>query len=93
MGKDVFRMEVWFSGRVQGVGFRYRARQVAAGFEVTGRVVNLADGRVELVAEGEEAEVRAFVVAVEAALAGFIRQTEQRTGWGPRRGRDFVIGS
>jgi len=92
MGKDVFRMEVWFGGRVQGVGFRYRARQVAAGFEVTGHVVNLADDRVELLAEGEEAEVRAFVAAVEAALAGFIRQTEQRASWGPRSGRDFMIG-
>ena len=45
-------MEIFYSGRVQGVGFRYTAKTVAAGFEITGTVRNLPDGRVELVAEG-----------------------------------------
>lgn len=92
MASDVFRMEVWFSGRVQGVGFRYRTWRVAAGFEVTGHVRNLVDGRVALLAEGEEAEVREFVAAVEAAMEGFIRQKEERTGEGPRTGRGFQMG-
>ena len=52
------RMMVLYSGRVQGVGFRYATRSVAAGFDVTGTVRNLADGRVELVACGEEAQVK-----------------------------------
>ena len=46
------RAHVFYSGRVQGVGFRYSTREVACGYEVTGRVRNLPDGRVELVAEG-----------------------------------------
>src|SRR5471030_2081507 len=50
------RMKVFYSGRVQGVGFRYTARTVAAGFEITGYVRNLPDGRVELVAEGDDSE-------------------------------------
>jgi acylphosphatase len=68
------RMTVFYSGRVQGVGFRYNARSVAAGFEVTGTVRNLTDGRVELIAEGDKAELEAFRTAIrDSGLAGFIR--------------------
>jgi acylphosphatase len=68
------RMTVFFSGRVQGVGFRYTAKAVAAGFEVTGTVKNLPDGRVELIAEGSHAELDAFRAELHAAgLAGFIQ--------------------
>jgi len=59
---------------VQNVGFRYTAKTVAAGFEVTGSVRNLPDGRVELVAEGARRELEAFREAIRGAgLAGFIR--------------------
>ena len=43
-----------YSGHVQGVGFRYAVRTLTTGFEVTGTVRNLEDGRVELVAEGAQ---------------------------------------
>jgi acylphosphatase len=67
-------MEVFYSGRVQGVGFRYAAKSAAAGFEITGAVRNLPDGRVELVAEGARGELEAFRAAIRGAgLAGFIR--------------------
>jgi len=67
-------MTVFYTGHVQGVGFRYSARSVAAGFEVTGTVRNLTDGRVELIAEGIREELEAFRAAVrESGLAGFIR--------------------
>jgi len=59
---------VYYSGHVQGVGFRYTACQVATRFAVTGYVRNLPDGRVELVAEGTAAEVDAFLRAVHEAL-------------------------
>jgi acylphosphatase len=65
---------VFYWGRVQGVGFRYCAREVACGFEVTGSVRNLPDGRVELVAEGDEEEVKAFLEAVhQSQLGNYIR--------------------
>ena len=68
------RMKIFYSGRVQGVGFRYTAKTVAAGFEIVGRVRNLPDGRVELIAEGVREELDAFRQAVRGAgLAGFIR--------------------
>ena len=68
------RMQILYSGRVQGVGFRYTAKTVAAGFEVTGAVRNLPDGRVELTAEGARAELEAFRRAVrDSGLNYFIR--------------------
>jgi len=67
-------MQIFYSGCVQGVGFRYTAKTVATGFEVTGIVRNLPDGRVELIGEGARAELEAFHAAVRGAgLAGFIR--------------------
>ena len=61
-----------FSGRVQGVGFRYTAGEVAAGFKVAGYVRNLDNGDVELVAQGDEAEVDRFLAALEARMRGYI---------------------
>ena len=67
-------MCVLYSGHVQGVGFRYSTKTVAVGFEVTGTVRNLPDGRVELIAEGERMELEAFRDAVrDAGLSGLIR--------------------
>lgn len=66
-------VQVFYEGRVQGVGFRYTARRVAAGFDVAGYVRNLPDGRVELVACGDDEEVDGFLAAVrESELAGHI---------------------
>lgn len=66
------RRVTYFSGRVQGVGFRYAAQASAAGFEVTGFVRNLSDGRVEVVAEGLADELDRFLGAVEEAMRGRI---------------------
>lgn len=57
-------VQVFYEGNVQGVGFRWSVRQIAKGFDVTGSVRNLQDGRVELQATGEEDEVRAFLDAI-----------------------------
>jgi len=71
------RLTVFYSGHVQGVGFRYTAKTVATGFEIAGIVRNLPDGRVELVAEGSRAELEAFRAAIlDAGLAGFIRDEQ-----------------
>lgn len=48
------------SGDVQGVGFRFFAQRAAARHQVTGYVRNLADGRVEALAEGTPESVEAF---------------------------------
>lgn len=73
-------MTVLYSGRVQGVGFRYTAKTVATGFDISGTIRNLADGRVELVAEGSRSELDAFRAALhDAGLAGFIR--DEKVDW------------
>ena len=86
------RMMVLYSGRVQGVGFRYATRSVAAGFDVTGTVRNLADGRVELIVEGDRAELEAFREAIRnEGLAGNIR--DETVNWSEASGgfRGFEI--
>lgn len=75
---QILRLVAHFSGHVQGVGFRYSTLQVAKGFEVTGYVKNLSDGRVELVAEGRAAECRRFLAAVQDEQDAYIRKTETR---------------
>ena len=54
-------LQVFYEGNVQGVGFRWTVRHAAKGFDVTGWVRNLPDGRVELQVTGEEDEVRALL--------------------------------
>ena len=91
MSDNVFQLNCWFGGRVQGVGFRYQTTGVAKGFEVTGWVKNLPDGRVQLYAEGEEGEVLAFQKEVASELENYIREAEIKTGRGPRACTGFKI--
>jgi acylphosphatase len=86
-------MQILYSGNVQGVGFRYTVKSTAAGFEVTGTVRNLPDGRVELAAEGSEEELDAFRQGIrDAGLEHFIR--DERVSWSEAnqefRGFDIV---
>lgn len=86
------RMQIFYSGHVQGVGFRYNARSVAAGYDVTGTVRNLPDGRVELLAEGERAELEAFRQGIrDSGLESCIR--DEAVTWSEARGgfRGFEI--
>ncbi|WP_050028830.1 acylphosphatase [Verrucomicrobium sp. BvORR034] len=70
--------QVFYSGRVQGVGFRYTVKRLASGFEVTGWVKNLPDGRVELQANSyDEEELDAFLEDIQnSSLGGNIKEVE-----------------
>jgi len=87
----VYHENVFFTGHVQGVGFRYSTLHVARGYEVAGYVANLPDGRVQLEAEGSEAEVRAFIAAVGEEMHGHIRKTERAATRRPAQFRGFTI--
>ena len=65
------RIRVVYSGRVQGVGFRWQVSQVAENFAVTGFVRNLEDGTVELLVEGNLGMARGMVEAVDQKLKDF----------------------
>jgi acylphosphatase len=67
--------QVRYAGRVQGVGFRYSAQDLAGAFPVAGYVRNLPDGTVELVAEGEAEQVDLFLASVARNMAGYIEQS------------------
>ena len=70
--------QVFYKGKVQGVGFRYAVKRIAGGFEVLGWVKNLPDGRVELQAMSEDAEeLDAFLEEIEnSSLGGNIKNVE-----------------
>ena len=74
------RLQVVYSGHVQGVGFRYSVKALVRGFEVTGTIRNLLDGRVELQAEGVKDELKAFQQAVrDSEVGGLI--TREQVSW------------
>jgi acylphosphatase len=78
------RSTVYFSGHVQGVGFRYTTHSIARGYTVTGFVRNLPDRRVELVVEGEPSENKAFLGEVRERFSSQIR--DERADEGPATG-------
>ncbi len=69
--------EVYYSGRVQGVGFRANARHISRRYEVTGFVRNLPDGRVHLIAEGQQEHVEQFLADIAESMAGNITAAHQ----------------
>ena len=66
------RRRIFFSGRVQGVGFRATCQSLARGFEIAGYVRNHPDGSVELVAEGEGSEIDAFLTTIQREMCRYI---------------------
>jgi acylphosphatase len=82
---------VQYSGRVQGVGFRYTVRQIAGNFSVTGYVENLPDGRVRVVAEGEPGELDGFVNQIGETMSDYIRKAEPFTSTATGEFEDFFI--
>jgi acylphosphatase len=85
-------IQVFYEGNVQGVGFRYSVRQIAKGFDITGSVRNLPDGRVELLATGEQDEVEAFREAIaHSELRAHIRKQSATPLPNPAVFRGFEI--
>jgi len=79
------RLTAWVEGRVQGVGFRYWVGRKAAELDLAGSATNLADGSVEVVAEGSENACRELLAAL-ASGAGPGRVTRVTQRWGMPRG-------
>ena len=74
------RLHVFYSGSVQGVGFRFTAHSIAARLGLVGWVKNLRDGSVEAVCEGEEKGLKAFIDNIEKGfLDNYIR--DKKVTW------------
>lgn len=70
------RRACYFSGRVQGVGFRYTVRNISLQYNVHGYVRNLPDGRVEVLCEGDSEQIDHFVEAISQRMQGFIKKLD-----------------
>lgn len=89
---NIKRARAIFSGRVQGVGFRFTAIDVARSYNVSGFVKNLDDGNVEVVAEGEEDTLKEFIDAIRSGpLCNYIRSVDISYEPPTGRFRDFTI--
>ena len=86
------RLTASFSGRVQGVGFRFTVQRISRRFEVTGTVRNLPDGKVEVIAEGDEAELKDFLNAIRASdLSDYIQDIHSTWSEAESRFQSFGI--
>ena len=88
---SITRATIHYSGHVQGVGFRYAVLQTARGYDVTGFVENISDGRVLVVVEGDAAEIDQFATAIVEQMTGYVRKTERTNEITTREHRDFSI--
>jgi acylphosphatase len=70
------RVRVYYSGRVQGVGFRYTSQRLALEHAVGGFVRNLPDGRVELLAEGDREAVDNLLAAIHDYMHRYIHDIQ-----------------
>ena len=87
----MLRQTCYFSGRVQGVGFRYTVQNLALQYNVHGYVKNMADGRVELVMEGPESEMKSLVDDVAQKMNGYIKRVDQSTAPATGEFKQFYV--
>jgi len=85
------RKTSYFSGHVQGIGFRYTAQNIAAKHDVRGYVRNLSDGRVELVLEGSDEHINEVLQAIQQKMEGFVRKVQTQESPATGEFVDFSI--
>lgn len=84
MSQESQRIHVYYSGRVQGVGFRFVVEHLAVNLGLLGWVKNLADTRVEVVCEGNKDDLDKILAKIDDRFSANIRQ--KRVNWMPARG-------
>ena len=85
------RFTITFTGRVQGVGFRFTAQQIARRLSVAGWVRNEPDGSVRCVVEGERREIDEFLAALQHAMNENIEKTDIQQSEAGGDLRDFHV--
>jgi acylphosphatase len=87
----MLRQMCYFTGRVQGVGFRYTVQNLALQYNVHGFVRNMADGRVELVMEGPEGEMSGLVDDISQKMNGYIKRVDKSTAPATGEFKQFFV--
>jgi len=78
------RLHAYYDGSVQGVGFRYTAQRSAGAMGLAGWIKNLPDGRVEVILEGKEADIKKFLQKIESVFSRYIKDVD--TEWSEATG-------
>ena len=74
MTREIIQAHIFYSGMVQGVGFRYTVQRFAGGLGLTGWVRNLPDRRVEALVEGKKDDIDELLRSVEMQFGGYIKE-------------------
>jgi len=74
------RLHIYYTGSVQGVGFRFTVERTAGSLGLSGWVKNLGDGRVEAVVEGEESALESFQQKISEVFSGYIDRADTTSG-------------
>ena len=77
-------LHIYYSGSVQGVGFRYTAERIANSLSLTGWAKNLRDGRVEIMCEGAEGDIEVFLQKIKNVFRDYIVDMDME--WGAATG-------
>ena len=84
-------IHIYYSGMVQGIGFRYTVERLASQLGICGWVRNLPDGRVEMEAEGTEETLKELCGRIEERFGGYIKSQEKTERQASSRYKDFRI--
>jgi acylphosphatase len=85
------QVHCFYTGRVQGVGFRFTTQDLAQDLEVSGWVKNLRDGRVELMAEAEENTLKELLSSIYQHFSPYIRDVDAHWQAAGNEFTDFQI--
>jgi len=85
------QIHIYYSGRVQGVGFRYAAGDIAGQLGISGWVKNLHDGRVEVLVEGDEKVLKDFLGHINQHFSDYIRDADMHWQTATDEFKDFEI--
>ena len=85
------QLHVYYSGRVQGVGFRFTAESLALELNVIGWVKNLRDGRVEITAEAEEENLERFLVKIKESFSRYINNVDIERSDAGGKFKEFTV--
>ncbi len=84
-------LHAFFSGMVQGVGFRFTTRDLARRHNIKGMVANLADGRVEIIAQASPKEIERFLTALRREFHQYITKVDFQEAASARKYDSFQI--